>query len=311
MKVNVYIPTLNAGDKWSEAVKMLKSQTYPINKTIIIDSGSTDLTLSPDLVGGFEVLHIDKKDFDHGGTRHMAVEKYPEADIYLFLTQDAILADEVAIENLIRAFELNPQLGMVYGRQLPHKGAKELESHLRIFNYPSQSQVRSLEDAPKYGIKTISCSNSFAAYKRAAYWEAGGFPSGTILGEDVIIAGHMLLKGWQKAYLAEAAVYHSHNYSLKEEFKRYFDIGVFHATNTWIFQHFGRAESEGIKYLKSEMDYLYKNNKWMIPKSMLSIFCKWLGYKAGLHHDKLSMRLNRNFSMHKAYWSHPSVSPVA
>lgn len=304
MKVNVYIPTLNAGDKWSEALTMLRLQTYAVHKTIIIDSGSTDRTLSRELIGGFEILHIDKKDFDHGGTRHMAVEKFPDADIYLFLTQDAILSDELAIKNLVRAFDLNPQLGMVYGRQLPHKGAKELESHLRIFNYPAESQVRSLEDASQYGIKTISCSNSFAAYRRDAYWEAGGFPSGTILGEDVIIAGRMLLNGWQKAYLATAAVYHSHDYTLKEEFKRYFDIGVFHSTNSWIFEHFGRAESEGMKYLQSEMDYLYKNNPWMIPKSMLSIFCKWLGYKIGLNHDKLPTRLNRNFSMHKAYWNH-------
>lgn len=302
MKVNVYIPTLNAGSKWAEAVRMLRSQTYPIHKTIIIDSGSTDHTLSQGLVHGFEILHLDKRDFDHGGTRHMAVDKFPDADIYLFLTQDAILADELAIENLAKAFDLNPKLGMVYGRQLPHKGAKELEAHLRIFNYPAQSQVRSLEDAPQYGIKTISCSNSFAAYRRTAYWEAGGFPSGTILGEDVIIAGNMLLKGWQKAYLAEAAVYHSHDYSLKEEFKRYFDIGVFHSTNAWIFKHFGRAESEGVKYLKSEMSYLYHHNKWVIPKSMVSIFCKWLGYKIGLNHAKLSTDFNRHLSMHKAYW---------
>lgn len=303
MKVNVYIPTLNAGEKWPDAVRMLRHQTYPVYKTVIIDSGSTDHTLSADFIRDFEVLHIDKKDFDHGGTRHMAVERFPDADVYLFLTQDAILADELAIANMIKAFERNPRLGMVYGRQLPHKGAKELGAHLRIFNYPAQTHIRSLEDAPRYGIKTISCSNSFAAYRKTAYWEAGGFPSGTILGEDVIIAGQMLLKGWQKAYLAEAAVFHSHDYSLKEEFKRYFDIGVFHATNAWIFQHFGRAESEGMKYLESEMNYLYKNNKWKIPKSMLSIFCKWLGYKIGLHHGKLSIPLNRHFSMHKAYWN--------
>lgn len=303
MKVNVYIPTLNAGGRWPEAVRMLRQQTYPIHKTIIIDSGSTDRTLANEVVQGFELVHIDKKDFDHGGTRHMAVEKFPDAEIYLFLTQDAILADELAIAHVIAAFEQNPELGMVYGRQLPHKGAKELESHLRIFNYPSQSQVRSLKDAPQYGIKTISCSNSFAAYRKTAYWEAGGFPTGTILGEDVIIAGRMLLKGWKKAYLAEAAVYHSHDYTLKEEFKRYFDIGVFHSTNVWIFEHFGRAESEGVKYLKSETSYLVNHNKGMIPKSMLSIFCKWLGYKIGLHHRQLPLRLNKAFSMHKAYWN--------
>lgn len=306
MKVTVYIPTLNAGDKWPEVVESLRNQTYPVAQAVIIDSGSTDGTLDILDTGIFEIIHMDKKDFDHGGTRHMAVEEFPDADMYVFLTQDAILANDRAIENMVRAFQDNPKLGMVYGRQLPHRGARELESHARLFNYPEVTQFRSLKDADVYGIKTISCSNSFAAYRRAAYHEAGGFPSGTILGEDVIIAGKMLLKGWHKAYLADAQVYHSHDYTLGEEFRRYFDIGVFHATNPWIFEHFGRAESEGLKYLKSEMRYLYKHNAMVLPKSISSIFAKWLGYKLGLLHLRLPGKLKKLFSMHRAYWRHPS-----
>lgn len=304
MKVIVYIPTLNAGEKWPLVIEKLQNQTYPVNQRVIIDSGSNDGTLERIDSEGFKIIKIDKRDFDHGGTRQMAVEKFPEADIYVFLTQDAILANEKAIENMVLAFESNPQLGMVYGRQLPHKGAKELESHARLFNYPPFTQTRGLEDADKYGIKTISCSNSFAAYRRTAYHEAGGFPSGTILGEDVILAGKMLLKGWKKAYLADAQVYHSHDYTLNEEFKRYFDIGVFHATNLWIFEHFGRAESEGLKYLKSEVKYSIKNNILVLPKAIFSIFAKWLGYKLGLHHHKLPHKVNQTFSMHRGYWNH-------
>ncbi|MEX2593385.1 MAG: glycosyltransferase family A protein [Anditalea sp.] len=305
MKIILYIPTLNAGEKWPMVVKSLRAQTYPISQVVIIDSGSKDHTLADHFTEGFEIIEIDKRNFDHGGTRHMAVEKYPDADIYAFLTQDAILANDQALEKMVRTFESDPKLGMVYGRQLPHKGAKEREAHARLFNYPPGSQIRSLPDADKYGIKTISCSNSFAAYRKTAYREVGGFPSGTILGEDVIIAGKMLLKGWHMAYLADAQVYHSHYYTLKEEFKRYFDIGVFHATNLWIFENFGKAESEGFKYLKSELSYLLKNNVWVLPKAGLSVFAKLLGYKMGLLHHKLPLKLNQSFSMHRAYWNHP------
>jgi len=306
VKVNLYIPTLNAGTLWQEVLEGINSQTVTFQKMIIIDSGSTDETLSNPNIRGFEILKIDKNDFDHGGTRQMAVETFPEADIYVFLTQDAILAHPEAIENLIKHFESNPELGMVYGRQLPHVGAKELEAHARLFNYPDQTQIRSLKDAGKYGIKTISCSNSFAAYRRTAFEQAGGFPSGSILGEDVIIAGQMLLKGWKKAYVADAQVHHSHDYTLKEEFKRYFDIGVFHADNKWIFDHFGRAESEGMKYLKSEITYLAKHNPLMLPKSGLSLLAKWLGYNAGLLHDRLPLGVNKSFSMHRRFWNFPN-----
>ncbi len=302
MEVNLFIPTLNAGSIWPKVLDSILSQSYPIKHVVIIDSGSSDGTLEAASGEGFDFIHIDKASFDHGGTRQLGVEQFPDADIFVFLTQDAILADSHAIGIMVDAFQKNPSIGMAYGRQLPHLNAKVLESHARLFNYPSKSQIRGLEDAPRYGIKTISCSNSFAAYRKEAFFEANGFPSGTILGEDVLIAGSMLLKGWKMAYLSESKVYHSHDYSALEEFKRYFDIGVFHADNPWIFQHFGRAESEGMKYLKSELSYVWNNKPLLIPKTFASLFAKWLGYKFGLNHRYLPLIPKKSFSMHKGYW---------
>lgn len=39
----------------------------------------------------------------------------------------------------------------------------------------------------------------------------------------------MVLAGWYNAYCAEAKVYHSHNYTILQEVRRYFDTGAFHA----------------------------------------------------------------------------------
>lgn len=302
MKTVLFIPTLNAGKLWPAVIQGLNKQRLQPDKKVIIDSGSTDDTLNHPAIADFEVIHINKQDFDHGGTRQMAVNRFPDADLYLFLTQDAILANEDAFSNLTKAFEENPSVGVAYGRQLPHLGAKALEAHARLFNYPAHSQLRGLASIEKYGIKTASCSNSFAAYRRTAFEEAGGFPSGTILGEDVIAAGRIILNGWQLAYVAEAQAHHSHSYSVPEEFKRYFDIGVFHATNAWIFKHFGHAESEGLKYVKSEFSYILKHRVSELPKAFFSTAAKWLGYKLGLIHKRLPTALNKRFSMHKAYW---------
>ncbi|GGZ37985.1 rhamnosyltransferase [Echinicola pacifica] len=302
MKINLFIPTLNAGKTWHQTLERLAEQTIQFHRKIIVDSGSTDGTLKDPLVGDFEVISIDKRDFDHGGTRQMAVEAYPDADIYLFMTQDAIPANEHTVSRLIQAFVADPELGMAYGRQLPHLNAKTLESHARLFNYPEATEIRGLADAPKYGIKTISCSNSFAAYRKEAFEQAGGFPRGLILGEDVYIAGKMLLKGWKMAYVGEAEVHHSHDYTVKEEFKRYFDIGVFHAESSWIFDHFGRAESRGAQYAKSEISYAMRKNPLTVPKSVASLFAKWLGYKLGLKHKGLSVDQKRKLSMHARFW---------
>lgn len=305
MNVNLFIPTLNAGERWNEVLESIEQQKFSFQKKVIIDSGSTDRTLDAISGKGFEVIHVDKKAFDHGGTRHTAISRYPDADCYLFLTQDAILFSDNAVQNMVRVIEELPDIGMAYGRQLPHKNAKLLEKHARIFNYPDQSQIRSLKDADQYGIKTISCSNSFAAYRSSAYHAVGGFPSGTILGEDVVVAGKMLMDKWKMAYVADASVYHSHDYSISEEFKRYFDIGIFHKTNSWIFDYFGKADNEGFRYLKSEMTYVIKNNVLLLPKACTSVIAKWLGYKMGLRFTALPISLSKKMSMHKAYWNTP------
>lgn len=64
----------------------------------------------------------------------------------VYMTQDAKLADEYTIRNLLDVFD-DPQVGCAYGRQLPHKDATVLAARARAFNYPSESRVKKLEDA--------------------------------------------------------------------------------------------------------------------------------------------------------------------
>lgn len=302
MKVNLYIPTLNGGERFLQLLAMLARQTFPLQRCVVIDSGSTDGTVAAARACGWEVMGLGGMAFDHGGTRQRAIDGFPEADIYCLLTQDAVPADEQALANLMQVFA-NPDVGLAYGRQLPCRGATLLESHARLFNYPAQSQLRAVEDAAAYGIKTISCSNSFAAYRREALDGVGGFPRGTIMGEDVIVAGRLLLDGWKIAYAANACVYHSHDYRIREEFERYFDIGVFHSNNRWIFDAFGRAGGEGFRYAKSEMAYVARRNPFVLPKVGCSLLAKGLGYKLGLAYRRLPRRLRKACSMYKGYWT--------
>lgn len=299
--VNLYIPTLNGGERFRELLEALAGQTLQPKQCVVVDSGSTDGTVEAAREYGFDVMGLGGKPFDHGGTRQLAIDTYPGADIYVFLTQDAVPADPSALANIVDAFD-DPQIGMAYGRQLPRRNATLMERHARLFNYPPPTQVRSLNDADQYGIKTISCSNSFAAYRRTALVQAGGFPSGTIMGEDVIVAGRLLLDGWKMAYVGDARVFHSHDYSIREEFERYFDIGVFHSDNRWIFESFGRADGEGFRYAKSEIRYVGRRSLSLLPKVFCSFGAKWLGYKLGLAYRSLPPKLRKAFSMYKGYW---------
>ena len=299
--VNIYIPTFNAGSRWKAVLQALNRQTYPINCNILVDSGSSDNTVAAARDAGFQVLRVDSADFDHGGTRQFAVEQYPEADIYVFFTQDAVPADADTLTHIVQVFD-DPEVGIAYGRQLPNPDATVLEAHARLYNYSPKGYVRQLRDADKYGVKTIFCSNSFAAYRRTAFESVGGFPKNTIMGEDVITAGNLVRKGWKIAYAAAACVYHSHDYTLGQEFARYFDIGVFHRLTPWIIDTFGHANREGLKYAKSEINYVGRHNPLLLPKVGCSFFAKWFGYQLGLRYRMLPLNLRRTFSMHKRYW---------
>jgi len=301
LKIAVLIPTLNAGREFVELLRTIALQRAVIDKKIIIDSGSNDNTVALAIDYGFDVLKIHKNDFDHGYARQLLAEAAKDCDLLIYLTQDCILKGSSSFTELIKAFD-DPKVGIAYGRQLPHSGAKVLETHARLFNYPNKSIVKSFDDRGKLGIKTASCSNSFAAYRTTALEEVGGFPGLTIFAEDVIVGGQVLIKGWKIAYVAEAEVYHSHDYTTKEEFKRYFDIGVFHSTNNWLLEEFGSAGGEGLKYLKSELMYVFKHNLLVLPKMMLSIAAKFLGYKLGMMHESLSLKQKKSFSMHSKYW---------
>jgi len=231
----------------------------------------------------------------------MLVDKSLNSDIVVFLTQDARLASPDSISNLIKAFD-DTEVGMAYGRQLPHLNAKPLEIHARIFNYSQVSEVLSISDSKRLGFKVFFCSNSFAAYRKSALELVGGFPSDSIMGEDAIVAAKMLITGYKKAYVSEATVYHSHSYTLSEEYKRYFDTRVFHEQNKWLIEKFGKPTGEGIKFLKSELNFVIKNDFKSILKSISSLGVKWLGYKSGKYYKKMSTGTLRKLSMFKSYW---------
>lgn len=150
--------------------------------------------------------------------------------------------------------------------------------------------------------KQHSCQIHLLPIAVRCFFELGGFPDNTILAEDMYLTAKMIKAGYKVAYCAEAAVKHSHNYTPWEEFRRYFDTGVFHASEPWIREQFGGAEGEGMRFIRSELFYLWQNAPYWIPRALLTIGCKALGYKLGLHFRKLPWNLRHKLGMYKAYW---------
>ncbi|MDP9049538.1 MAG: glycosyltransferase family 2 protein [Acidobacteriota bacterium] len=300
-QVAIVVPTCNASKHWKALSQGLLLQGFPANQILIVDSSSDDGTRDLAEAAGYQVFCIDRCDFNHGGTRKLALELVPWAQIVVYLTQDAILATSDAVDQLLSAF-VDGSVAAAYGRQLPRLGAGPIEAHARLFNYPPQSSIRDLESRKTLGIKAAFLSNSFSAYRVRELLEVGGFPSNVIVAEDTMVAGKLLLAGWKTAYVAEAMVYHSHPFSLGQEFRRYFDVGVCHQQANWLRREFGDPVGEGQRFVMSELAYLTPRHLHLVPCALLRTVSKAIGYQMGFRRSFLGVEWSRRFSYQKRYW---------
>lgn len=301
MKAAVIVPTLNAGPQWLDWMDALATAGIKTGDVYVVDSGSSDSTVGQAERQGYNVRQIVPGTFNHGGTRQSAVDDLADYELVVFLTQDAILCEQDSIQNILIPFD-DDEVAAVCGRQLPRKNASPVEAHARIYNYSSQSSVRTIKDKTVCGLKTAFLSNSFAAYRVSRLTEVGGFPQSVIFGEDMYVATKMLMAGYKVAYAADACVYHSHAYSLWQEMKRYFDMGVFHSREPWIRQQLGGAEGEGLKFVASEAKFLLAHAIWKIPESLLRTLLRYIGFRMGLMEKRLPLWFKRSLAMNKGYF---------
>lgn len=304
MQVSLVVPTLNAGEGWKEFISVLSVQSFQPDIILVVDSGSVDGTDLLAEKAGYQVHRIEGKAFNHGGTRQLAVDLLPESDLFVFLTQDAVFKSPDALQVIVNFFEIegSSRLGAACGRQLPHLNAEPIAAHSRFYNYGDESKYFSKEDISSFGLKATFMSDSFSAYRASILREVGGFEKGTIVCEDALLAGRMLLAGYMTAYVAEATVYHSHNFNLMEEAQRYFDIGVAHARQPWFIESFGEPEGEGVRFIRSEFVYLIKNRVWQIPSALVRNSLKYLFYRLGRKECWLPVVLKKHLSYQKYFW---------
>lgn len=279
IKVSLIIPTLNAAVYMPALVDILEKQTRKPDEIIVIDSESEDATVRMAEQAGYRTLKVKRCDFDHGGTRNYAVAM-SRGDIVMFLSQDALPSDECYIENLLKSFA-NEEVVMISARQLPRKNAKPYEALVREFNYPAESFVRSKEDIPRLGIKAYFFSDVCSAYRRDFFDEIGGFESPLLTNEDMLMAARALAADHKIGYCAEAKVYHSHNYTFKQQYKRNFDVAVFMETYKDEIKSEGTT-GEGIRMVLFIEKQLLK--KFKIGAAVHCVFdsaAKFLGNRAG------------------------------
>ena len=300
--IDVIIPVYRPGEEFQQLLERLNNQKYPVGKIILMNTG--DAPWKDEIKNKYpkcEIHLLKKEEFDHGGTRHLATT-FSNADYLLFMTQDALPADEYLTEKLLESFSQDEMIKAAYGRQLPNEQCREIEKYTRQFNYPDESRVKSKEDLGTLGIKTFFCSNVCAMYEKAAYDSMGGFIRRTIFNEDMIFAGGLVKAGYKIAYAAEAKVIHSHNYNAAEQFHRNFDLAVSQADHPEVFEGI-RSEKEGIRLVINTAKHLLHVKKpWLLFPLVTTSAGKIFGYKLGQNYRRLSKKFILKCTMNRSYW---------
>ena len=257
MSLSVIIPALNAGKYLPDLFEMLLKQSRRADEIIVVDSESEDDTVSICKANeAVTLISIKRKDFDHGKTRDMAL-RASKGDIVVFLTQDAVPAGEEFLEKLTAPFFEDSTIALSTGRQLPKSDATNMERLVREFNYPAQSRIRSKEDIPEMGIKTFFCSDVCCAYRRDVYLELGGFDHPLKTNEDMFFAAKVIHAGYRISYTADAEVYHSHNLTLKEQYRRTYIQG-YEIEKRKELLNVGSYQQEGMKLVRYVSGHLLK-----------------------------------------------------
>ncbi|MBD2845914.1 glycosyltransferase family 2 protein [Paenibacillus sp. IB182496] len=306
--VSVIIPTYNAGPRFGELLTRLQRQTHAPQEIIVVDSTSRDDTAAIARRAGAIVLELPQAEFDHGGTRNMAAAR-AEGDVLLFMTQDAMPADEHLIAHLIAPL-VEADVACAYARQLPYADADPLERMARAFNYPAQPQRKRADDLPRLGLKTFFCSNVCAAVRRHRFHALGGFAAPVIFNEDLFLAATAVLDGYAIHYAAEAQVYHSHGYTLTQHFRRFFDNGVSMRSNAWIYPY-AKVGKEGGRLVRAQLQQLRRERRWhWMPRLIGESAAKWLGYQLGKRYTRLPRAWCARMSMHRRIWDKLQRQPA-
>ena len=279
--ISVIIPTLNAEKYIVKLLDHLNSQTLIPDEIIVVDSQSNDNTVSIcQKYSNVKVISILRIDFDHGKTRDMALRQ-SKGDVVIFMTQDALPANKYMIENLLKHLKSQAKIAVVSGRQLPKEDSLLTEKLVRKFNYPSVSNIRQKADIDTYGIKTFFISDVCAAYDKEIYLKLGGFEYPLKTNEDMFYAAKAVNTGYKVGYAADAEVIHSHDLTLKEQYKRNYDSGYEIEKHRELIGNVS-ADFEGFRLVKYVSIGLLKKGKILsFIRFSFDCFARLLGSKSG------------------------------
>ncbi len=214
-RVAVIMRSKNEMPYLPEAVASLRQQTFKAIELFAVDSGSTDgsLEVLRDRIDAAHLTCIPSKDYIPGNVLNDMTARTTQ-EIIVLQNADAIFKNHQALDRLIRPI-INGEADATMCSQVTRPDAKFIVT----YDYLRAYDPKNIKGDNADFFSAVTC-----AFRRDL-WEKIQFPEQGYA-EDVAWARECRAQGARFKLVPDSVVEHSHNYTLKELYRKKFRHGV-------------------------------------------------------------------------------------
>ncbi|CAG0963148.1 rhamnosyltransferase [Anaerolineales bacterium] len=209
MNCSIVIRAYNEEKHIGRLLEGIRQQTVKDVEVILVDSGSTDGTVSVAESFGAQTVRIRPDEFTFGRSLNFGI-KSATRKLIVIASAHVYPVYPDWLETLLRPFE-DESVALAYGKQRGPDFAKFSEQQIFHQWYPDVSKPRQ---------ETAFCNNANAAIRKSL-WEKNNYDE-TLTGlEDLAWAKWAKEQGHVIAYVAEAEIIHVHDETPRGVYNRY------------------------------------------------------------------------------------------
>jgi rhamnosyltransferase len=282
---SILIPTYQPGAGFTRVLERIAAQRvgFPY-EVVIVDSTSCPEDVARIRSYPVRFQQIPTAEFGHGRTRNL-LASLAKGDVLLYLSQDAEPASEFWMSRLLEPVR-DVRVAGAYARQIPRSSADPLMRFFLERTYGPEPVWRRLSGSTGVCIDDIFFSNVSSAIRHDV-WEKHPFRDQVIMSEDQYWAFDVLSAGYDLAYVPEAQVYHSHNYSLPNLFRRNWQSGA--SLRGLIADSPAAIAQKGASYILDQARFLMREGSahWL-PYMLVYEATKAAGFSIGMRFGRWS-----------------------